>query len=45
MEMYCVSCKKYTANGNLSVPKTNQNCVYSTKLLHKSLFHGTSQNF
>ena len=23
--MYCVSCKKFIANGNLSVPKTNQN--------------------
>ena len=25
MEMYCVSCKKYTANKNLSVQKTKQN--------------------
>ena len=25
METYCVSCKRYTANKNLSVRKTNQN--------------------
>ena len=25
METYCVSCKKYTGNENLSVRKTNQN--------------------
>ena len=25
MEKYCISCKKYTANENSSVRKTNQN--------------------
>ena len=38
METYCVSCKKYTANGNSSVRKTKQkrlmlvsNCVVCGK--------------
>ena len=26
METYCVSCKKYTANKNLSVKKKKKNC-------------------
>ena len=25
MEIYCVSCKKYTANENSNIKKTNQN--------------------
>ena len=27
MDTYCVSCKKYTANENRSVPKTKQNML------------------
>ena len=34
MEMYCVSCKKYTANENSGVTKTKQNrlTLLSSKL-------------